>query len=187
MQGEAEATKTNFPATSATVTVLESGPLRAKVRVHYIGMNMRNFGPTPFWPSQTNAYYICDITLEAGQPVIHFEQETDHRPEWHVNMNTGVNADRARWRGHSSNSIAQGHNYDGTIASGVDSTDTDAEINLSEGGQRGYLDKYGIPYSGFDGVHYQNITVCSGVVYDRLAVIGTPIIRLAAAIVTFGD
>ena len=29
-----EADKTNFPATSATVTVLESGPLRAKIRVH---------------------------------------------------------------------------------------------------------------------------------------------------------
>src|SRR5262249_35076680 len=101
INGESEATKTNFPATSATVTVLESGPLRAKVRVHYIGISTRAFSPpNVVWPSQTNAYYICDITLEAGQPVIHFDQESDHVPEWHVNMNTGMNADRARWRGH---------------------------------------------------------------------------------------
>ena len=50
-------------------------------------------------------------------------------------MNTGVSADRARYRGHMSDSIAQGHNYDGTIYVSTDGrADMDAEVNLSDAG-----------------------------------------------------
>ena len=106
----------NLPATAATVEVLENGPLRAKIKMSYVVLRpMWTHGEEKLTLPSENGHYICTVTLEAGQQFIIVDQETDGRPAWKINMNTGVSADRARWRGHHAESIAQGHNYDGTV------------------------------------------------------------------------
>jgi hypothetical protein len=152
--------KANFPATSATVEVLESGPLRAKIKVSYVALRP-SYGTgnrSEWYVSSDNGYYICTITLEAGQRSIIVEQETDGRPAWNVNMNTGVSADRARYRGHRAESIAQGHNYDGTLyISMSDRGDVDAEIILSDTGTRNNADyATGTPWDGVLYLHLYN-------------------------------
>ena len=128
-------TTINFPATSATVEVLESGPLRAKIRMTYNALR-------PAWaqssiPFSDTGYFICTITLEAGQQCIMVDQETDGTPTWSFNMNTGVSADRARYRGQGAASTNGGHNYDGTLYAQINErADTDAEIVLSASGRR---------------------------------------------------
>ena len=128
---------TNFPATTATVEVLENGPLRAKVKVSYTAVRPAAGDTTNYNPSSLNGYFTCTVWLEAGQPCIFVNQDTDCGPAWDINMNTGVGADRARWKGHMSDSIAQGHHQDGTLyyANG-DPADRDAEVLLSECGHR---------------------------------------------------
>src|SRR5262249_31636919 len=51
----------NFPATSATVEVLENGPLRAKIRVSYTAVRgMVGFYPNPgqWQPASLNGFYV---------------------------------------------------------------------------------------------------------------------------------
>jgi hypothetical protein len=95
----------NFPATSATVTVLEAGPLRAKIRVAYGYLPSRAriafdapINPGGYTPPGSG-YYNCTITLWAGQQSIIVEEEFDARPEYYLDMNTGVNANTVRYRG----------------------------------------------------------------------------------------
>ena len=135
----------NFPATSTTVEVVENGPLRAKIKVTYnavrpcfgnYGQYVEKVGNLQYWQvSSPTSYYICTITVEAGQPVIMVEQETDNHPDWHINMNTGVGANRARWRGwglFEGTDPKYGHNYDGTLYGSQQSNNLDAEVILSE-------------------------------------------------------
>jgi hypothetical protein len=149
----------NFPATAATVEVLENGPLRAKIKVSYVAL--RQCFVYGNWESNTpasvNGYFICTITLEAGQQSIIVDHETDCHPVWNVDMNTGVSADRARYRGHHAESIAQGHNYDGTIYISQDArADIDAEIILSDTGTRNNYDYTG-GRTPWDGVWYPHL------------------------------
>ena len=119
--------------------VLENGPLRAKIRVSYVAIRPCWYtGSMLTWsPASENGYFTCTITLEAGQQSIIIEQETDGHPTWNVDMNTGVNADRARYDGANSTDIAHGHNYDGTKYEAMHTrADMEAEINLSDTGVR---------------------------------------------------
>jgi hypothetical protein len=119
----------NFPATSATVTVLESGPLRAKIRVAYgyLPSTSRRPPDSPIAPGQYlppgPGYYNCTITLWAGQQSIMVEEEFDARPEYAIDMNVGVNADKVRYRG-------QGGGADGYPQSDKRKVDFDHEMSL---------------------------------------------------------
>jgi hypothetical protein len=123
----------NFPATSATVTVLENGPLRARIKVSYqtLSWNQRKaLGGL----STAQGYYHCTLTLDAGQQTIMVDEDYDTRPKWQIDMNVGVSANRARYRGHGATSVAKGHNadssmYEPTAFTGVD---CDGEINIGE-------------------------------------------------------
>jgi hypothetical protein len=149
----------NFPVTSATVEVLESGPLRAKIKLAYAAIRPMwgSTEPGDYTPSSLSGYFNCTVTLEAGQQSIMIDWETDSQPLWHVNMNTGVGANRARYRGHSSSSIANGHNYDGSLYLGQDRrADIDAEVNLSDAGVRNNND-WTWKISPWDGVYYRRM------------------------------
>jgi hypothetical protein len=150
--------QSNFPATAATVEVLENGPLRAKIKVSYVAVRqmwLAGYDYDHASPVSNDGYFNCTITLEAGQPCIIVDQETDHKPVWEVNMNTGVGADRARYRGHHSDSIAKGHNYNGTIYENGGDGDSDAEIVLADTGTRG--SDYTGNRSSWDGVWYPHL------------------------------
>jgi hypothetical protein len=162
--GPEEILTSNFPAVSAVVDVRESGPLRAKIRISYTaarpawGAFSGSDWNQASYPSDTGGYFICTLTLEAGQQVIFVEQETDGRPTWSINMNNGVNADRARYRGQGASSIAQGHNYDGTIYElGHARGERDAEVNLADIGTRSGYDWASSNFPAYDGVWYPKL------------------------------
>lgn len=110
-----------YPALTMTVTVLESGPLRARIRVTYTG-------PRPDWVGgvgglvtydghATNGTYISTITLEAGQRVIKVTDESDMTPSYKIPMNTGVSADRCRMMGQNCTLAVYGHYANGDLYS----------------------------------------------------------------------
>src|SRR5262249_9217200 len=76
----------NFPATAATVQILENGPLRAKTLVSYTGLRpgWENGDWNDSTPASDNGFYNITITLEAGQQAIMFELDTDCQPQWDV-------------------------------------------------------------------------------------------------------
>ena len=172
----------NWPATEpALVEVVENGPLRAKVRVTYTGLRPRYIGPGgEDVDGHYDGWYICTITVAAGQKTIRIEGESNARINWHVNMNVGVDADRGRYKGHraepwgpalgGASAIQNGHNYDGTVmAHPSGSGHQEGEFNLSEGGIRSNNAWDGT--TPFDGVycpelyHWYSWAVNSGVYF----------------------
>jgi hypothetical protein len=163
---------TNFPVTSTpTVEVLETGPLRAKIKLTYpavrplFGNSMQYVGDPPYrnWTAYNpNSWYICTISMQAGQPCIKIEEDTDSHPAWHMNMNVGVNANRGRYRGwglYAGTDPSYGHNYDGSMYQSQDSRpETDAEINFSDTGRR----------NGWDYTNIGEVQDWDGVVYPRI-------------------
>jgi hypothetical protein len=161
--------KMNFPCTQdGTVEILENGPLRAKIRMTYWGLRGSlgdiSGGQPPLYaglPSSDRSFFICTITVEAGQPVIMIEQDTDNFPAWNINMNTGVSADRARLDGFGCNSGDDpilGHNYDGSLYRGSNGPSSkDGEFYLSETGTRNGYDYAGFFNTDWDGVWYPRL------------------------------
>ena len=162
----------NFPAKSGTVEIVENGPLRAKVRVTYACLRPAH-APSGHWDywdviyASDNGFYICTVTLEAGQQSIIVEQETDVNVAFSVNMNTGVSADRARYCSHGGLGMvaAQGHNYNGTVYESQDGrADIEAEVMLADTPVIGASEYYG-RQPGFD---YSDAPF-AGVTYPPLA------------------
>ena len=129
----------DYPATEPPlIEIVENGPLRAQVRVTYTALRPSYWVnvPPPAWCQwHEEGYFICTITLDAGQNTVHVQNETDGRINWFVDMNIGVDANRARFKGTSSSSIEDGHNYDGTIVA-AGNTHLEMECNLHEAGTR---------------------------------------------------
>ena len=149
----------NWPATEpALIEIIENGPLRAKVRVTYNGLRPHYYTGGPgfyvlYVTSSDTAFYTCTITLAAGQETINIEQETDSRTNWWVNLNTGVSANRGRFKGHFVVNLVDGHNYDGTIYN--NNSAGEAEVNLNEAGVRTGNDWTGTAWVGGPGVFYK--------------------------------
>ena len=158
----------NWPATvPGVIEFIESGPLRVKVRITYSGLrptSWRNLGVNtatgrelgPAWviALDTGGYYVCTITLEAGQNTFNVKNELNGEINWHVDMSTGAPADRGRYKGHTCNDILKGHHYDGTIYNDQFNSVCEGEVNLSEAGTRDTTDWAGVP---FDCVKYPNL------------------------------
>jgi len=85
-------------ATDMTVRFVERGPLKVVVEVAYtIG----------------NGYYRSTIEIQAGQPSILIEDDTDTDLRYSLDIYHGLEPDQARYRGHHSTSIANGREADG--------------------------------------------------------------------------
>ena len=152
----------NWPATApATVEIIENGPLRAKVRVSYVGLRQGYYFDTTeagvpkfYWvDNYDNGYLICTITVEAGQNTIQVETRTDTRASWNLDMNTGVSADLARFKCHDTTTAADGHNFEGADMA-PDSGYLEAECSLSAAGIRSGNDWTGKPWGGSGGVYF---------------------------------
>ena len=161
----------NWPATApATVEIIENGPLRAKVRVHYVGLRQGYYqqttegtgGPPLFYYVRAieAGYLTCTITVEAGQSTIQIEHKTNTRATWTMNMNTGVNADMGRMKTNDTTSAAQGHDYEGNQRL-HDSANAciEMEFNLYEAGKRISTDWNGVAWPvGDEGVWWSTIS-----------------------------
>ena len=170
----------NWPCTvPGLVEIVENGPLRVKVKITYNGLrpyyNISSEYVTAL--DGPNGYYVCTITLEAGQRSFRVENASNGRPNWSVAMGAGAN--RGRYSGHRATNIASGHRYNGNIYQGIQVTagvpggltdqtiNSEAEINLNETGTRGGYDWTGTTGHGaFDGVFYPYNSVWFDYRYD---------------------
>jgi hypothetical protein len=127
----------NFPATSMTTTILEDGPLRVVVRVQYGAIRPKYSYNIDHYPAGTG-YYNCTITLEAGQNSIMVEDDTDMQICYRLDMNAGVNANRARYRGQGADSILNGRGSNGGVYRAIHERfpDEDAEVDLDFSGPK---------------------------------------------------
>ncbi len=84
--------------TGMTIRFVEKGPLKVVVEVSYaIG----------------NGYYRSTIEIQAGQPSILIEDDTDTDLRYTLDIYHGLEPDQARYRGHHSSSIENGREPDG--------------------------------------------------------------------------
>ena len=111
-QSQADETKKTV-ATGMTVNVVEHGPLRALVQIEYSFQHPELlYGAQKVKPAG-NGYYRSTIKLEAGQPSICFEEDTDFEPSWSVELYDAVQPSHARYRGHHSSEKRFGYEPDG--------------------------------------------------------------------------
>ncbi len=133
-QSQADWTK-KTAATGMRVTVLEGGPLRAVVRVDYRFEHPElAYGQQKLKPAGPG-YYISTITLEAGQPSVLFEEETDFEPSWSIDLYEAVRPTHARYRGHRATDKRFGAGPDGGVYKGYQTGD--AEVALTYDRPRG--------------------------------------------------
>ena len=101
--------------TDAKVELLESGPLKALMRIRY------DFRKPAYAYGQQQisdpgpGYLIVTLTLYAGQPSILIEEETDLDEVWAVNLHDGLAPNQAQYKGHHSTDTELGHMPNGSI------------------------------------------------------------------------
>ena len=125
-------------AKNVTTTVVESGPLEtivklsyAYVPIEYTISNVNNnttiacarYGQmAPCKTSLADGYYTSTIRLEAGQPSIQIEDDTNENFSYYaLNLYPQVQPDQGRYRGHGANTSVQGYLADGSVCGGFDS------------------------------------------------------------------
>lgn len=99
------------------VRFLERGPLVTTVEVSY------SFDRPATWHPDIRdrgreagpGFYRSTITLQAGQPSVLFEEDTDMDLSYSLNCYPGLEPTNGRYRGHSSNAKEYGYEADGRV------------------------------------------------------------------------
>lgn len=114
-----------------TVRFLERGPLQTVVEVAYaFDRPEYRYGATLIAPAGPG-YYRSTITVQAGQPSILFEEDTDMDLSWSLDFYKVVQPTRARYRGHSARLATHGREPDGHVYRPAhDRGPVDAEVDL---------------------------------------------------------
>lgn len=100
-------------ATGMKVTVIEPGPMRAIVRVEYRFRHPNlTYGSTIIKPAG-EGYHTSTIRLDAGQPSILIEEDTDFESRWSIDLFDAIQPTHARFRGHQSTDKRWGYGPDG--------------------------------------------------------------------------
>ncbi|MCL4203548.1 MAG: hypothetical protein KJ000_13680 [Pirellulaceae bacterium] len=130
-QSDADWTKRTV-ATGMSVKMLERGPLKAVIQVDYRFEHPElRYGQQTLKPAGPG-YYTSTITVQAGQPSVLFEEETDIEPKWSIGLYDAVQPTHARYRGHHSSDARYGYEPDGQRyrAANERGYDCDAEVEL---------------------------------------------------------
>jgi hypothetical protein len=99
--------------TGMTVRFLETGPLKVAVEVAYtFHRRALTYGDKLLIPAG-DGFYRSTIEMQAGQPSILVEDDTDMDLRYSLDIYHGLEPDQARYRGHHSNSIENGREPDG--------------------------------------------------------------------------
>ena len=108
-------------ARGMTVRLVERGPLVTTLEVAYEFERPDNWHPIVpnLGRAGGDGYYRSTITLQAGQPSILFEEDTDMKLSYLMNLYPGVQPNQARYRGHSSPGPQYGYTPDGTPYAGM--------------------------------------------------------------------
>jgi hypothetical protein len=108
-------------ARAMAVRFVERGPLVTTVEVSYQFDRPDDWHPIVpnLGRAGGDGYYRSTITLQAGQPSVLFEEDTDMELSYQMNLYAGVQPDQARYRGHSSPDPKYGYTPDGTPYAGM--------------------------------------------------------------------
>ena len=99
--------------TGMTVRILETGPLKIVAEVSYTFHRRRlEYGDKLLIPAG-DGFYRSTIEMQAGQPSILIEDDTDMDLRYALDIYHGLEPDQARYRGHHSTSIENGREPDG--------------------------------------------------------------------------
>jgi hypothetical protein len=118
-----------------SVTFLERGPLKTVVQVRY------DFAVLPAPPAAppTPRCSTTTIEVQAGQPSILFEEETDLPRSYGLELYPAVRPTHARYRGHHADSKAAGYEPDGQMYRQWHQRPAlDAQVDLTYGSPRSY-------------------------------------------------
>ena len=105
------------PAKSMRVDILEQGPLLIRLKVNYLydrALLHSHRAELPDVPAGESPYSTT-IEVQAGQPSILFEEECATDISYQVDISTGLQPDRAQYRGHHATSAAAGSEPDGKV------------------------------------------------------------------------
>ena len=95
--------------------LLERGPLMVVAEVHHqFDRPEYRYGTQTLAP-EGPGFYRCTITLQAGQPSILFEEETDMDVYWSLNFYEPLRPTHGRYRGHHARSQKAGYEPDGQV------------------------------------------------------------------------
>ena len=101
--------------TGASVRFVERGPLVVVVEVSYtVDRPELRYGSTVVAKAGPGRYR-CTITLQAGQPSVVVEEDTDTRFACTLWLDKGLGADQARYRGHHARRAEHGREPDGGV------------------------------------------------------------------------
>lgn len=96
-----------------TVRFVEKGPLKVLMEVSYtFDRPPLEYGSKLLIPAG-EGFYRCTIEIQAGQPSILIEDDTDTDLRYSLNIYHGLDPDQARYRGHHSTSVQNGYEPDG--------------------------------------------------------------------------
>ncbi|MGD0362295.1 MAG: aryl-sulfate sulfotransferase, partial [Bryobacteraceae bacterium] len=99
--------------TGMRVRFVERGPLKVVVEVSYsIDRPRLEYGDKTLLPAGPG-FYRSTIEVQAGQPSILIEDDTDTDLRYTLDIYRGLQPDQARYRGHHSTSIENGREPDG--------------------------------------------------------------------------
>jgi len=99
--------------TNMTVRFVERGSLKVVVEVAYIIDRPRlDYGDNLLIPAG-QGFYRSTIEIQAGQPSILIEDDTDTDLRYTLDIYLGLEPDQARYRGHHSTSVENGREPDG--------------------------------------------------------------------------
>jgi len=98
-----------------TVRFLEKGPLKVVVEVSYrFDRPAYVYGQQKVAPAGPG-FYTSTVTVEAGQPSILFEEDTDMDLSYSLDVYDAVHPTHARYRGHHARAREYGYEPDGRI------------------------------------------------------------------------
>src|SRR5579862_9222229 len=108
-----DARNTRLAARTIDVRFVDRGPLKVVVEVSYSFDRPDLLSGNQLLIAGGNGYYRSVIELQAGQPSIMVEDDTDMDLRYRLNVLEGLHPDKARYRGHHSTSILNGYEADG--------------------------------------------------------------------------
>ncbi|HYA18601.1 MAG TPA: hypothetical protein VEF06_14110, partial [Bryobacteraceae bacterium] len=111
-----DARERHLTAKALAVRFLERGPLKVVVELSY------SF-------ARPEDYYRCTVEMQADQPSILLEEDTNIDMRYQFLISPGLDPDEARYRGHFAHSAALGHFADGRVF--TQPTDEDAIRRLT--------------------------------------------------------
>jgi hypothetical protein len=109
-----------------TMKLVENGPLKVVAELTYeLDKAQFNYGQTVVCAAGPGTY-TCRIEVQAGQPSVLFEEDTDCTFSYNIDLK-GIAINQARYRGHSVSNPKHGYRPDGRK---VESQSTDAFMDL---------------------------------------------------------